>query len=431
MVMDVRESISLQNQVSLSFARHVISTVSKGSNVIFSPASINVVLSVIAAGSTGATKDQILSFLNFSSINSFSSDIISAVFADGSANGGPKLSAANGVWIDKSLSFKPSFKQLLDDSYKAASTQADFQTKVTFHFLSSTQADLWLILLMIAFMFDDLCCKSVEVIAEVNAWAERETNGLITEVLPQGSADCMTKLIFANALYFKGTWDEKFDESLTTDGDFHLLGGAKVTAPFMTSKKDQYVSAYDGFKVLRLPYSQGEDKRQFSMYFYLPDANNGLFGYFLKKFRNNNGLSYLLDKIVSTDGFLESHIPRRQVKVREFKIPKFKFSFGFEASDVLKGFGLTSPFDGLTEMVESPEMGKKLSVSSIFHKACIEVNEEGTEAAAASAGVTTLMYAPRKEKIIDFVADHPFLLVVKENTTGLVLFVGQVVDPLH
>ncbi|CAA7048069.1 unnamed protein product [Microthlaspi erraticum] len=390
--MDVRESISMQNQVSLSLAKHVITTVSKNSNVIFSPASINVVLSVIAAGSTGASKDQILSFLNFSSIdqlNSFSSDIVSAVLADGSANGGPKLSAANGVWIDKSLSFKPSFKKLLDDSYNAASNQADFQT------------------------------KAVEVIAEVNSWAERETNGLITEVLPEGSADSMTKLIFANALYFKGTWNEKFDESVTKDGDFHLLDGAKVTAPFMTSKKKQYVSAYDGFKVLGLPYLQGDDKRQFSMYLYLPDASNGL--------------SDLMEKIVSTNGFLESHIPRRQVKVGEFKIPKFKFSFGFEASDVLKGLGLTSPFsgeDGLTEMVES-EMGKNLSVSSIFHKACIEVNEEGTEAAAASAGVIKLRGLAMEEEIIDFVADHPFLLVVTENMTGVVLFIGQVVDPLH
>ncbi|CAN7139204.1 unnamed protein product [Brassica rapa subsp. narinosa] len=392
--MDVRESISLQNHVSLSLAKNVISTVSKNSNVIFSPASINVVLGIIAAGSAGATKDQILSFLNFPSIdhlNTFSSDIVSAVLADGSANGGPKLSAANGVWIDKSLSFKPSFKQLLDGSYKAASNQADFQT------------------------------KAVEVIAEVNSWAEKETNGLITEVLPEGSADSMTKLIFANALYFKGTWNEKFDESLTKDGDFHLLdGSSKVTAPFMTSKKKQYVSAYEGFKVLGLPYLQGEDKRQFSMYLYLPDANNGL--------------SDLLDKMVSTPGFLDSHIPRRQVKVGEFKIPKFKFSFGFEASDVLKGLGLTSPFsgeDGLTEMVESPEMGKNLKVSSIFHKACIEVNEEGTEAAAASAGVIKLRGLAMEEEMIDFVADHPFLLVVMENITGVILFIGQVIDPLH
>lgn len=255
-------------------------------------------------------------------------------------------------------------------------------------------------------------------IAEVNSWAEKQTNGLITEVLPEGSADSMTKLIFANALYFKGTWKEKFDASLTKDEEFHRLDGTKVTAPFMTSKKKQYVSVYDGFKVLGLPYLQGEDIRQFSMYLYLPDENNGL--------------PDLLDRIVSTPEFLDDHIPRRQVKVGEFKIPKFKFSFGFEASDVLKGLGLTSPFsgeDGLTEMVESPEMGKNLCVSNVFHKACIEVNEEGTEAAAASAGVIKLRGLAMEEEIIDFVADHPFLLVVTENKTGMVLFIGQVLDP--
>lgn len=252
---------------------------------------------------------------------------------------------------------------------------------------------------------------------EVNSWAEKETNGLIKEVLPPGSVDSTTKLIFSNALYFKGAWSEQFDAAKTKDYDFHLLNGSSVKVPFMTSKKKQFVSAYNGFKVLALPYKQGEDKRRFSMYFFLPDAKDGL--------------PALVDKVGSVPGFLERHIPYEQVKVGDFRIPKFKISFGFEASNTLKGLGLVLPFSGeggLTEMVDSP-VGGSLYVSSIFHKSFIEVNEEGTEAAAASAAVVK-MRALRVSDEIDFVADHPFLFLIREDMTGTILFCGHVVNPL-
>ncbi|KAF5178382.1 Serpin-zx [Thalictrum thalictroides] len=255
--------------------------------------------------------------------------------------------------------------------------------------------------------------KAVEVTSEVNSWAENETSGLIKEILPSGSVDSSTRLIFANALYFKGAWNEKFDASHTKDHDFHLLDGTSVQVPFMTSKEKQYLSEYDGFKVLGLPYKQGEDKRRFSMYFILPDAKDGL--------------QALVEK-VDSPGFLDSHIPLQAVPVGEFRIPKFKISFGFEAAEVLKGLGLVSPFSGgLSEMVDSPA-GQNLYVSSIFHKSFIEVNEEGTEAAAASAGVIKLR---SMQMIVDFVADHPFMFVIREDLTGVVLFVGHVLNPTH
>lgn len=126
--------------------------------------------------------------------------------------------------------------------------------------------------------------------------------------------------------------------------------------------------------MLSLPYKQGDDKREFSMYFFLPDAKNGL--------------PALVDKLSSESGFVEHHLPCSKVEVGEFLIPKFKINFGFEASKLLKGLGVVHPFsgDGLTEMVDSP-VSRNLHVSSIFHKSFIEVNEEGTEAAAATAGV--------------------------------------------
>ncbi|THG22309.1 hypothetical protein TEA_002859 [Camellia sinensis var. sinensis] len=258
--------------------------------------------------------------------------------------------------------------------------------------------------------------KAVEVTNVVNSWAEKETNGLIKEVLPSGSVGSSTRLIFTNALYFKGAWNEKFEASKTKDHDFYLLNGTSVQVPFMTSKKKQLVSAFDSFKVLGIPYKQGEDKRRFTMYFFLPDAKDGL--------------PALMEKVSSESGFLDHHLPYQEVEVGDFQIPKFKISFGFEASKVLKGLGLVLPFSGggLTEMVDSP-VGHNLYVSSIFHKSFIEVNEEGTEAAAASAAVIQQRALMSMDKI-NFVADHPFLFVIREDMTSVVLFIGHVLNPL-
>ncbi|KAL2498298.1 Serpin-ZX [Abeliophyllum distichum] len=387
--MDLRESISNQTQASLQLARHLVSTEAKDKNLVFSPLSIHVVLGLIAAGSKDQTLKELLNFLKSKStgeLNSISSQLITLLFADGGPLGGPRLSFANGVWIDQSLSLKPSFKETVDNVYKATSTGVDFQRK----------AD--------------------EVTGEVNLWAEKETSGLIKEILPPGSVDASTRLIFANAVYFKGAWSEKFDASNTKGHDFFLLDGSSVQVPFMSSKKKQYIRSFDGFKILGLPYQQGEDKRKFSMYFLLPDAKDGL--------------PALVEKVSSESGFLEHHLPYQKVKVGEFRIPKFKLSFGFEASEVLKGLGVVSPFSGggLTEMVDS-HVGQDLYVSSIFHKSFIEVNEEGTEAAAASAGVVKLRGLLGEDEF-DFVADHPFLFIIREDMTGVVLFIGHILNPL-
>ncbi|XP_021891968.1 serpin-ZXA-like [Carica papaya] len=260
--------------------------------------------------------------------------------------------------------------------------------------------------------------KAVEVTSEVNSWAEKETNGLIKQLLPPGSVDHTTRLIFANALYFKGTWGKKFDPSKTEDYDFHLLNGSSVCVPFMTSMEKQLIGAYDGFKVLGLPYKQGGDKRRYSMYLFLPDAKDGL--------------QALVEKLGSGSGVIDNHIPHKQVEVGDFRIPKFKISFGFEASKTLKELGLVSPFSegGLTEMVDSP-VGQGLHVSSIFHNSFIEVNEEGTEAAAASAGMIRFRSCSYIVNKIDFVADHPFLFLIREDLTGMVLFIGHVLNPLE
>ncbi|GFP83143.1 serpin-zx [Phtheirospermum japonicum] len=343
----LRESIAKQTDFSLSLAQHVISTVAKDTNFVFSPLSMHVVLCMVAAGSSGPTRVQFLGYLKSMSVeelNSLSSQVATLLLADGGPLGGPRLSFADGVWVDQSLTLKPAFKEIVENEYKAASNHVDFEN------------------------------KAYEVREEVYAWAEKETNGLIKDLLPSGSVNSLTKLILANALYFKGAWVDKFDASLTKDDDFFLSNGTSVRVPFMSSWERQSMHAFDGFKVLRLPYEQGDDNR------------------------------------------------------RDFRVPKFKINFGFEATKVLQGQGLVLPFSpgGLTEMVEN---GEGLKISRFFHKSCIEVDEQGTEAAAASACVIDEEYCLIEEEVVDFVADHPFLFVVREDVSGAVLFVGQVLNP--
>ncbi|KAK9145439.1 hypothetical protein Sjap_005342 [Stephania japonica] len=384
MGMNNKELITHQTHLSLQLTKRLLSKEAKKSNLVYSPLSINVVLSLIAAGSSGQTLDQLHSFLGSKSnnhLNTFASELVSFVLADGSVSGGPLLSFANSVWIEKSLSIKPSFSEVVHNVYKATAKPVDFVN------------------------------KAAEVTNEVNSWVESETRGLIKELLPPGSVDSFTRLVLANALYFKGSWDEKFEASSTKEHDFHLLNGSSVQVPFMTSEKQQYIGAFDGFKVLGLPYEQGNDKsRQFFMYLYLPDAKDGLHS--------------LVEKLGSEPGFLDRHLPGQKVEVGEFRIPKFKIEFGFEGSDVLRSLGLDLLFSGgLTEMVEYSPC---LYVSGIFHKAFIEIDEEGAEAGASTGAVVSYRSARWP---MDFVADHPFLFLIREGKTGAVLFIGHVLNP--
>ncbi|KAL6182154.1 hypothetical protein ACLB2K_043577 [Fragaria x ananassa] len=181
----------------------------------------------------------------------------------------------------------------------------------------------------------------------------------------------------------------------------------------MTKWSDQFVRAFESFKVLKLLYKQGQDyEREFSMYIFLPNTRNGL--------------PSLIEQFCSNVEFIDSHLPNERVPVRRFLIPKFKISCGFEASKLLETLGF-SP-GGLTEMVDSPE---PLYVSQIFHKAFIEVNEKGTEAAAVTAAVVRMYCAREPPRPIDFVADHAFLYLIREEVTKTVMFLGQVLNPIE
>ncbi|XP_059635597.1 serpin-Z10-like [Cornus florida] len=238
-----------------------------------------------------------------------------------------------------------------------------------------------------------------EVKDEINTWAENETKGLIKDLVSHLSSDL--RIVLANALYFKGSWERKFDVSRTRNRDFHLLNGEKVSVPFMTSAYSQYFGSFDGFKLVKIPYQEGEDGRQFSMYIYLPNERDGL--------------QNLVQELESNHWFLHNLSNLRLVQLSPFLIPKFKFTYDFDSEAIIKSLGLTRPFEPRGELTE---------ISS-------EVNEEGMEAAAATmmglCGCSRYSVPPPKPT---FVADHPFVFMIMEETSGAVLFTGAVINPL-
>lgn len=254
----------------------------------------------------------------------------------------------------------------------------------------------------------------------MNLWAEKETNGLVKDLLSPWSVDRSTYLLFANALYFKGSWNEPFDVSDTKLYDFYLLNGTSVKVPFMTSKKKHFIKVCNGFNVLRLPYKRGNDIRKFSLYVFLPDRKNGL--------------GDLIEQLTSK-AFLESNLPHEEVEVGHFRLPRFNISYQFNARDAFIAMGLDAPFNfGLTKIVDPsackmahPRVSKIINVSDIIQKSFIRVNEEGTE--ATFAGVSCFGTSMRFPTRINFVADHPFVFLIREDLSGTLLFIGQVVYP--
>nr|P06293.2 RecName: Full=Serpin-Z4; AltName: Full=BSZ4; AltName: Full=HorvuZ4; AltName: Full=Major endosperm albumin; AltName: Full=Protein Z4; Short=Protein Z [Hordeum vulgare]CAA36015.1 protein Z [Hordeum vulgare] len=389
---DVRLSIAHQTRFALRLRSAISSNPERAAgNVAFSPLSLHVALSLITAGAA-ATRDQLVAILgdggagDAKELNALAEQVVQFVLANESSTGGPRIAFANGIFVDASLSLKPSFEELAVCQYKAKTQSVDFQH------------------------------KTLEAVGQVNSWVEQVTTGLIKQILPPGSVDNTTKLILGNALYFKGAWDQKFDESNTKCDSFHLLDGSSIQTQFMSSTKKQYISSSDNLKVLKLPYAKGHDKRQFSMYILLPGAQDGLWS---------------LAKRLSTEPeFIENHIPKQTVEVGRFQLPKFKISYQFEASSLLRALGLQLPFSEEADLSEMVDSSQGLEISHVFHKSFVEVNEEGTEAGAATVAMGVAMSMPLKVDLVDFVANHPFLFLIREDIAGVVVFVGHVTNPL-
>ncbi|KAF5203568.1 Serpin-z1c [Thalictrum thalictroides] len=371
-----------------------LSKEAKENNFVYSPCSIQLAMSLVANGSNGSTLSELLTFLeakDLNHLNSVAEDLVNTL-TESSEEGQQILTFVGGVWIDESLHLNPTFKSIAESIYKGQAEAVDFEN------------------------------KAAEVVNELNRWAEGATNGLIKSVLPQGSLDETSRLVLANALYFKGKWTEEFlkRNELRT---FYLLNGNSVKVPFMTNTKNQYIEIFDDFKVLRLPYKRNSDEKAvLSMYVILPDKRDGL--------------QPLLEKVGDDPLFLEKHVypGTRAAIMRDFLVSKFEITHEIEASNILQNIGLKLPFSDraeFAEMLQKSQHAIRLQVSTVHHKSRIEVNEIGTEAAACTLATMRKCCAVVKMPFhVDFVADHPFLFIIRDDISGMVLFMGNVVNPL-
>ncbi|KAF8723012.1 hypothetical protein HU200_022158 [Digitaria exilis] len=391
-------------------------------NMAFSPMSLHAILSLLAAGATGAVREQIVSFLGpagehahealaskaISSVLSIlgNDDDVGEVDDDEEApTPPPEVRCAMGIWVESSsLVLKPAFAAMAGSKYSAEARAVSFRK------------------------------NTAQARAEINEWFNSKTGGHVQSLLTESSLiSASTLVVLANALYFRGYWYDYFLPEMTRDGSFHISPGREVTLPFMEGNElhaRMQIGCHPGFKVLLMPYAAGmcQYDRKFSMYIYLPDDRDGLPGMVRE-------LSFLHGDDV---------VPAQRVLVGELRVPRFQVSLKAELSRLLAELGLDLTLlrpagDSFSEMVaplaeaedDDDAMLPPMGVPSIVHQCSVQINESGTVAVAATAleiiGFSAMDAAP--EPVVDFVADHPFLFFIEEDRSRLLVFAGQVVDP--
>jgi serpin B len=238
----------------------------------------------------------------------------------------------------------------------------------------------------------------------INGWVDDRTKGLISDLIPDGVINEATVLVLVNALYLKASWQTTFDPAATSDGTFTLLDGSTTTAPFMhDGSLDASAVFGDGYSAVDLPYASGD----LSMLVIVPDAGN-----------------YAeIEAELGTD-FVERVDAALAPATLDLAFPTFESESQIGLKDVIEGdLGIT----GLFRSGGLDGIGENIEVADAIHAAKIIVNEEGTEAAAATAIMMELTAMPADPT--PFTVDRPFLYVIRDNATGAVLFVGRVLDP--
>ncbi|KFQ55849.1 Serpin B6, partial [Pelecanus crispus] len=249
---------------------------------------------------------------------------------------------------------------------------------------------------------------------QINSWVAERTDGKIQNLLAEGILDSLTRLVLVNAIYFKGNWEKQFNKEQTAEMPFHI--NKKETKPVqMMFKMDKFNMTYIGdfqTKILELPYVGNE----LSMIILLPDAiQDGSTG--LESLERE--LTY--EKLI--DWINPDMMDCTEVRV---SLPRFKLEEDYDLKPLLSSMGMPDAFDLEKADFSGISAGSDLVLSEVVHKSFVEVNEEGTEAAAATAGVMVLRCAPI---VAEFTADHPFLFFIWHNKTSSILFCGRFCSP--
>jgi serpin B len=348
-------------------------------NLFLSPYSLSTALAMTYAGARGETTEQMVKVLHFDITPDRLHPAFEALIRQ--VNGGKgrsyRLSVANALWGQEGDPFLPEFLRLLADRYGAGLRRVDFR--------STEQAR-----------------------RTINAWVEEQTGGKIKDLLKPPDLGRDTSLVLTNAIYFKGDWASPFPKGATRDETFTVTGDEQVPVPMMHRAGHFNYLDSGGFQALELPYAGDA----LSIVVLLPKRVDGL-----TEFEGGLSAKGLAD-------WLAGLRPRRV----DVALPRFRIEARFELKRVLSAMGMPVAFGGDADF--SGINGKRdLFISAVIHQAFVDGNEEGTEAAAATAVVMGRAAAARPEPIVSFRADHPFVFLIRDICTESILFLGRVTSP--
>ena len=347
-------------------------------NIFISPFSISVALAMTLNGASGETEQAMTNTLQLQGLGS---ELINTGYAGlrhALQTSDPKviLTIANSLWARRDVPFKQDFLQRNTQFFGAEVSTLDFTDPNT--------------------------------LTTINQWVNTNTNGKITKILDEINRDAVLFLI--NAIYFKGTWQTEFDPSRTRDGAFYLATGDEKQVPMMTRTGDySYYENHEAkFQAISLPYGDG----RMSMYIFLP-------------YRESD-LNTFLD-VLNIENW-ENWVSQFHEQEVFLSMPKFKLEYEKTLNTPLESLGMGIAFAprlaDFSRMADLEVLGKNLYIGEVLHKAVVEVNEEGTEAAAVTSVGIRVTSAPPA-----FMANRPFFFAIHDNETKTVLFMGTVVDP--
>jgi serpin B len=355
----------------------------RNGNLFFSPESISTALAMAYAGARGNTASEMAKTLHFTVPQPQLNPAMGALLSDLNAvHDGYQLTVANALWAQQGYNFLDTFLQLLKTDYGAGLNQVDFK--------GATEAAR----------------------VTINRWVEQKTQDKIMDLLQPGTLAPSTRLVLTNAIYFKGDWQTQFDKAQTKNEDFHVSPAQTKKAPLM--HREAAFNYFNGgtFQALEIPYKSNE----LSMIVLLPN--------------DPGGLPALEESMSATNmqQWLHQLAPVSKVIVT---MPKFKTTQQFELGGTLAAMGMPQAFTANANF-SGMTGNRDFFISAVIHKAYVDVNEEGTEAAAATAVTMRAMAirVPNPPTPV-FRADHPFVFLIRDSRSNSILFMGRMADPAN
>ncbi|MEM2934415.1 MAG: serpin family protein [Methanocellales archaeon] len=349
-------------------------------NLFFSPLSISTAFAMIYEGARGQTAEEIQSIFHFPEDNTTRRSSFAAIYNQlNKESGRCKLHTANALWIQKNYPTLDEFTTLILRYYAGNATNLDFEG-------ATEEARL-----------------------TINNWVDDKTNGKIKDLFPQGSLNSLTRLVLTNAIYFKGNWVKQFDKNGTIPEAFRVSPNNTVQVDMMRRTDEESKFNYtetEELQILEMLY-EGKD---LSMLILLP---------------KNDDIK-TLEKSLTLEKLKEWKNSLKEQRVNVF-IPKFTFNRKYILNENLKAMGMPSAFTPGSADLSGIDGTRNLFIQIVIHQSFVDVNEEGTEAAASTGvGIGLTSITP---KVPIFRADHPFIFLIQEKKTGNILFLGKVVDP--